>query len=201
MGTGLLPMILDGAVIVLLAGTIVFAARLSLQLKAFRSNRAELSALVNKLVDQVTQAERAIAGLREAAREGGRDLQQRINEARALADELQFMNETGNNLAGRLEKISANAPRAAANSTAGMNIGGARFDTPRFDDADDVPPRAQAGFAIRDPEFEIGGGDDGDEPFFVEDEFADEDDGLHSRAERELMLALRGKAGGGRAGG
>jgi hypothetical protein len=186
METGMVPTILDALVIILLAGTIVFAARLSLHLRNFRSNRDELDALVRQLVEQVTQAERAIAGLREAAREGGRDLQQRINEARALADELQFMNETGNNLAGRLEKVSSSAARPAPVA-------------PRFTPVDeDMPPRAPAGFSIRDPEFEDGAGDD--EPFFVEDEFAGEDDGLHSRAERELMMALRGK-GGGRAGG
>ncbi|MBU0800991.1 MAG: hypothetical protein KKA05_08285 [Alphaproteobacteria bacterium] len=174
-----LPLILDGIIVLLLVATILFAARLSVHLQAFRSNRAELENLVKTLADQIAQADRAVAGMRESAREGGRDLQERINEARALTEELQFMNETGNNLAGRLEKAATSPARAS----------GAERDA----------NAVRGGFAIRDPEFGLEDADDEmDEAFFLEDDDAPAD-GLQSRAERELFEALqgngRGKAG------
>jgi hypothetical protein len=182
-----LPLILDGLILVLLGGTIFFAARLSVHLKTFRSNRAQLEKLVKELAEQIAQADRAVAGMREAAREGGRDLQQRINEARALSEELQFMNETGNNLAGRLEKVATGS--AARN---GLSPYDGDYDAPPA--RDEKPQRG--GFAIQDREYGLE--DDDDAAGFV---IEDEDDGgnLGSRAERELFEALqsggRGKAG------
>lgn len=180
-----LPLILDGLILLLLGGTIFFAARLSLHLKTFRSNRSELEKLVKDLADQIAQADRAVAGMREAAREGGRDLQQRINEARALSEELQFMNETGNNLAGRLEKV-------ATGTAARINP----YDGDYEPAISETPGEKRGGFAIQDREY--GMDDDDDAPGFL---LEDEDDGsnLGSRAERELFQALqgggRGKAG------
>lgn len=175
-----LPLILDGLILLLLGGTIFFAARLSIHLKNFRSNRAELETLVRTLAEQIAQADRAVAGMREAAREGGRDLQQRINEARALSEELQFMNETGNNLAGRLEKV-------ATGSATRVNP---------YDGDYDTAPDERRGFAIQDREY--GMDDDDDAAGFIMEE-DDEGSNLGSRAERELFQALqgggRGKAG------
>lgn len=172
-----LPLILDGLILLLLGGTIFFAARLSVHLKTFRSNRTQLEKLVAELADQIAQADRAVAGMREAAREGGRDLQQRINEARALSEELQFMNETGNNLAGRLEKV-------ATGSAARVNPYDGDYDAP----AEKAP---RGGFAIQDREF---GMDEDEAAGFV---IEDEDDGgnFGSRAERELFEALQGSGG------
>jgi hypothetical protein len=177
-----LPLALDIIILCLLAATIFFAARLSLHLKAFRSNRAALDGIIKELAEQIAQAERAVMGMREAAREGGRDLQERINAARALAEELQFMNETGNNLAGRLEKAATGGSRAPA--------------ADMFDGEGE--PAARGGFAIRDPDFD-GEGDveEEDALFFESDD--DRTDELQSRAERELFAALQGR--GGKAGG
>lgn len=174
-----LPLVLDGLIMVLLLVTILFAARLSARLQAFRDNRAALENLVKNLADQIGQAERAVAGMRESSREAGRDLQERINEARALADELQFMNETGNNLASRLEKAaSIPAPARGGEERDAVAIGS---------------PRKKGGFAIHDREFGASSAED-DAALFLDDEDSSETD-FQSRAERELFEALRGKAG------
>lgn len=173
-----LALILDAVVIILLVATIVFAARLSLRLQAFRSNKAEIETLIKNLSEQIAQAERAVGGMREAAREGGRDLQERINEARALAEELQFMNETGNNLAGRLEKAATATPRAPAIP------GGER----------DAVSVARGGFAIRDPEFSLEDDED-DHAIFLSGEDEADAAAPQSRAERELLAALQGGKG------
>ena len=177
-----LPLVLDIIILCLLAATIFFAARLSLHLKAFRSNRAALDGIVKELAEQIAQAERAVMGMREAAREGGRDLQERINAARALAEELQFMSETGNNLAGRLEKAATGGGRAAA----------ALYDEEYDHDHDRKRAPAREGFAIRDPDFDATV-DEEDALFFEEED--DRADELQSRAERELFAALQGSRG------
>src|SRR5438105_3674100 len=122
-------MILDVAVIVLLAAVLFFAIRLQKQLSEFRAGRQDFAALVGDLGRSVTKAEKAIEGLRDTARASGRDLQAQIDAARALSDELQIITEAGDNLAGRLER--------AAQGNGGTISG-------------------KAGFAIRDPEAEKG---------------------------------------------
>jgi hypothetical protein len=199
-----LPLILDIAIIILLGATILFAARLSIHIQAFRSNRAELETLIRNLSEQIGQADRAVAGMRESARESGRDLQERINVARALAEELQFMNETGNNLAARLEKAATSQPKSVTSSDKGASVGAYEEEvfapslkpstSPRSQ-SDNKPSTAKtgaqnskngAGFAIRDPEFNS---DMDDEGFAFEDD--DDLDGFESRAERELFKALQ----------
>lgn len=173
-------LILNGLILVLLGATIYYAARLSLNLRDFRASRSDLDKLVRDLGTSVTRAEGAIAGLRETAREAGRDLQELVNEARTLSEELQLMGEAGNNLAGRLEKLAERNGRLAAGQA----------------DESSEPARARSGFAIRDPEFE--GADSAD------DASADGEDGLagggfQSRAEKELFEALQGRKKGGNA--
>lgn len=166
MDTHLLSMILDGAVILLLAAVIFFASRLSLYLRDFRAGRKDMDKLIRELSSSVEKADRAMAGLREAARDSGRDLQSMINEAKALTDELQLMSEAGNNMARRMETVAEKSGRGVP-----------------------VPAvRKEKSFTIRDPEFDpSAGGDDLDDELFE-----DETTGLQSRAERELFEALQG---------
>lgn len=168
-------MIVDGLILVLLGITAFFAARLSLRLKDFRDGRTEMDSLVRRLSQEVANAERAIEGLRTATRDSGRDLQQTINEAKALSDELQIMSQSGGSLASRLEKL---ADRKT----------GSRYRAP-------VP--SPASFAIRDPDFDQGldsvaeAEADDAKDFYAEEDGGDRPD-FGSRAERELYEALRG---------
>lgn len=162
-----LSMILDGAVIVLLAAVIFFASRLSLYLRDFRAGRKEMERLVRELSFGVERADRAMAGMREAARESGRDLQALINQASALSEELQMVSDAGNSMARRLETVAEKSGRRAAPASG----------------------RGQQGFSIRDPEFNSSPGDDADDGSFMAE---DDASGLQSRAERELFDALQG---------
>lgn len=163
-----LAIILDILVLVLLASTIFFAGRLSLHLRDFRQNRQNMDRILRELAGHIAKAEQAVHGMRESARESGRDLQSRINEARAMVDELNLMTQSGNNIAKRMEKSVDRGRR------------------PRASVADPLPS-----FMIRDSELEgvRGVGKDMSED--------DEEGGLPSRAERELFEALRRKEAGG----
>lgn len=163
-----LSIILDGLVLVLLTVTIVFAARLSLHLRDFRQSREGMDRVLRELADNIIRAERAVQGMRETAKDSGRDLQERINEARSLLDELDIMAQSGNSLAKRLEKTAdrGRKPRPAPAAQ-----------------ADTLPS-----FMIRDPDLDPP--PEAGEP--VQDFIDDETGALQSRAERELFEALRG---------
>lgn len=211
----LIGFVLNGVLLVLLAATIYFAVKLSLSLGAFRNSRGELAALISELSRTIDQAQIAIAGLRESAREGGRELQEKIDTARTLGDELDVMASSGEKLARRLDGVMARAREESASGAAALFRGapgrGAGDERTGFSRPSAVPAAAAApgGFAIRDREMDAGGAPSsaaiparpalfpGDDPDAAEDESVPE--GLYSKAERELYDALK-KGGRGRGG-
>lgn len=166
----LIGTVLDLIVIVLLAATVFYAARLSMHLKVFRESRRDFDKLVGDLSTQIQRAEGAITGLREATKSTGLD--DALREARALTDELQLMTKAGDNLAARLERLADRA-----NPSAGVT------PPPPMPAKPSAPVRrrekASSGFTIRDPEFAA----------------AEPPTELQSEAERDLYRALAGKRG------
>ena len=182
-----LSTIMDGLVLVLLAATIFYAARLSLSINNFRNSRKDMEKVLNDLSQTVNRAEAAIEGLRIAAREGGRDLQEKVNEAKALSDELQLMTRSGGNIANRLEK--AVDVGGATNSTKPRRSSSPASSLPALPNAlKENSPARGGGFAIRDSEFEREDDEESDED---EDEEWSGSENLQSRAEKELFDALR----------
>lgn len=171
--------ILDGVIAVLLGAMIFFAVRLSLSLRAFRENRAEMRGLVESLSRAILQADGAIKGLREAARESGRDLQGTIAEARSIQDELRIMIESGDSLARRIES-AVDRNRPAPYREPAREPERARISA--------TPSEPQGGFLIRDRDY-----DRGETPVSVDsaEEDSPPEERFSSRAERELYEALR----------
>lgn len=167
-GAQVFSTVLDCAVIVLLVAVIFYAARLSLYLRDFRAGRKDMDRLIRELSSGIERADRAMAGLREAARDSGRDLQALINEAAALSEELQMMSEAGNNMARRLETVAEKSGRAVSGVSA-------------------PHPRGEQ-FSIRDPDFGASSMEEEDDEGFEFDDTGE----LQSRAERELFEALQG---------
>ncbi len=97
---------LDVGILILLACTVFLAFRLNVNLRHFRESRFEMEGLVNRLTANVERAEKAIAGLQVSARNSGADLDKKIKESKFLSDELKFMNDAGEGLANRLEKLA-----------------------------------------------------------------------------------------------
>lgn len=190
--------ILDGLILVLLAATIVYVARLSLALKAFKDNHKILEKLLESLAETIDQAERSVAGLQVTSRDMGRDLQTQMDEAQAMIDELQLMNEAGNNLASRLEQLADRGSAAAQKTAPAMPLIEEDEDEDALFNAPSFEPKREDGpsFFIRDPEYDRGEIDDGQGLFEGDDAVSG---GLQSRAERELYEALQshhGKTGG-----
>ena len=144
MSESLLGFILDGLVLLFLGATIIFAARLSLHLRNFRESRKDLERLIGDLSMQIVKAEKSIEILKSSARDVSRDLQQQLDEARAMGNDLEIMTRGADNMADRLDKAidrHRNAPVAEAAPARHV-----RKPTP-----EEFP-----GFAIRDPEAEQG---------------------------------------------
>lgn len=201
MDGNILSIVLDVIVLFGLAGTIFYCIRLSKALNNFRQYRQEFNTLVGALSKNIDQASLAIESLKNASFEAGEDLQKVVTNARALCDELQLMNDMGNSLANRLERLSETGRTATSQKPDFTSEISATKSKNGYAAAKDQKPKAEKSggspsFFIQDREFDKDDfGDDNDHDFA--DDMMD-DDGFESQAERELYQALmknnKGKA-------
>lgn len=165
-----LNLLLDVIIIVLLAATIVYAVMLNSRLAQLRDNRDDLARLVAAFNDATARAESGIPKLRRAAEDAGNALQERVEKAQTLRDDLAFMIERADSMAGKLENSVRQAreeARPMAPPPAMPQVAPAR--APRAK-AEAAPPPIPA------------------EP---EPTAADSLDDERSEAERELLRALQ----------
>lgn len=83
-----ITLVLEGLLAVMLGACLFYFWRLDRKLAALRSGQDGIRAAAAELVNATTQAEAAVRALRATAQDAGRDLQARINDARATADRL-----------------------------------------------------------------------------------------------------------------
>ncbi|MFD2235352.1 DUF6468 domain-containing protein, partial [Phaeospirillum tilakii] len=102
-------LLLDIVVSVLMVATIAYATRLNARLAALRKNRDDLARTILGFNEATLRAESSIPKLRKAAEEAGQALQDRVEKAQSLRDDLAFMIERADTMANRLE----NAVRSA----------------------------------------------------------------------------------------
>ena len=96
-------LILDVIVAILLIATIVYSVILNNRLTQLRRHRDDLAKLVAAFNDATLRAEAGIPKLKRTAEEAGSSLQERVEKAQALRDDLAFMIERADSLANRLE--------------------------------------------------------------------------------------------------
>ncbi|MBI1263089.1 MAG: hypothetical protein GC184_15330 [Rhizobiales bacterium] len=96
---------LEAIVCVLLLATIGYCAVIDRRLRAMRAGQDGLRVLVHDLNTATERAATAIHRLKETNDVTGRELGERVARARALADELGMMVESGNGIADRLASI------------------------------------------------------------------------------------------------
>jgi uncharacterized protein YoxC len=160
-------LILDVSIIALLVATIAFAVRLNRQLTTLRDSKAELEALVRGFAEATERAETGVESMKKLAQESGERLQKTVERAQAIRDELQFMVETADSLAGRLEG-AISGQRAAGPARPAAPLTATRPEAPR----QAAPAPSQAAPAAAAPAAPGGGAE------------------ARSRAERELLQAL-----------
>lgn len=104
-------LLLDGLMVVLLALTLVSVWVLAGRLRYLRDSRQQFEEMVRQFDEATKRADAGVKALQTAASRSGDDLQQRLDRARALRDELSIMIDSADSMARRLE--SAGSGRAA----------------------------------------------------------------------------------------
>ena len=171
--------ILDLLVSVLLVATIGYAVMLNQRLTQLRKNRDDLAKIIVSFNEATVRAESSIPKLRKAADDAGQSLQDRVEKAQSLRDDLAFMIERADTMANRLE----NAVRSARTEVKG---GPAAVPPPA--------PRAQTGGASSSqPGLASGFGTSSARAATMAAAAAasEQDADERSEAERELLRALQ----------
>lgn len=106
-----LTLLVEGVVGALLVATIYFAVRLDRRLRTLRGEETGLRQLVTALSESSLRAERSVERLKAAGLDAERSLRGAIEKAQALRDELAFMIERGDALAGIAERQVSRARR------------------------------------------------------------------------------------------
>jgi len=99
-------LIIDLLLLLLLGATLFVGWRLMTGLRHFRESKEEMEGLLNRLTAQIERAENGVRSLQIAAQSSGGQLEEILKDSKTLADELSLMNQSGNNLADRLEKLA-----------------------------------------------------------------------------------------------
>lgn len=147
-------LILDVLIVVLLCATVVYAAALNRRIVRLRDNRVELELAARAMADAAAKADAGIKGLKLTAGSVGAGIQADIEKARALRDELSFLVEAGEAMAGRLEAAASGIGRAAEKSRPQAAQSQPRAAKPQPAKADPAamrrPPEARTDRAKRD---------------------------------------------------
>src|ERR1700761_168633 len=96
-------LLLDILVSALLVATICYAWMLNRRLDQLRGNRDDMAKVITAFNDATQRAEASIPRLKRAAEEAGLAVQERVEKAQLLRDDLAFMIERGDALANKLE--------------------------------------------------------------------------------------------------
>ena len=94
--------ILEGLVAVLLVATIAYAAILNRKLNTVRKGKAEFEALVKDLNVAIEQAGQGIGAFRQLSEKTSARLDEAVNDARAIRDDLSLLIERGTFVADRM---------------------------------------------------------------------------------------------------
>ena len=104
--SNLFGMMIESLVAALLAITIGYCYLLNKRLMRLRADEQSLKATIGELITATEIAERAIAGLKETARDCDRDLGPQLAGASELSERLRKQSEDGEMLLSRLTRIA-----------------------------------------------------------------------------------------------
>lgn len=98
-----IKIVLDIILGFLLVGTSFYLWMLNKRLSVLRKNRDEMAKLIAQFNEATVRADTSIPKLRQAAEAAGQALQERVEKAQSLRDDLAFMIERADSMADRLE--------------------------------------------------------------------------------------------------
>lgn len=107
---------------------IVYCIILNKRLKAFRNVKEEMADIIVQLNTSTGHAQRSIAELKKLVVEEEKNLSEKLKEASDMADELDMINQTGSNLADRIEKGLTSGRKGSADKNVSSKSGGDEKD-------------------------------------------------------------------------
>lgn len=110
-------LLLNILILAALGVTIFYCLRLSRQFNQMRADRKAFETLIQSLNFASARAEASIQSFREVAVGNGDILQDKINKARGMAEELEIMVQAGDNLADRLQNLAEKSRRASTDTS------------------------------------------------------------------------------------
>ena len=180
--------LLDLVIALLLVATIGYAITLNNRLTALRRNRDQMAKIIASFNEATVRAESSIPKLRRAADEAGNGLQERVEKAQSLRDDLAFMIERADTMANRLETAVRSARTEARNPQAPVTA-----SPPRSQWSGSGPQAAPAAAAPIAPAVGPVFGRAAQQATMAAVGAASEEDDVDERseAERELLRALQ----------
>lgn len=112
-------LIVEIALTLLLAATLVYCAILERRLSALRRNQDGFKETIGELNQAIAAAGASMRMLKTAASGAGEALDERLSRARNLSDELALLTNSGERIAQRIERGAA-TPQQGARTSTGM---------------------------------------------------------------------------------
>ncbi len=208
MNGDLIYLVLDVAILAFLIATIFYVIRLSKGLSEFKAHRREFNGVITSLLSSIDQAERSINSLKQVSVQEAAELERLIKQSKLMFEDLQIINEAGENMAKRLEKLAEKNREIAqkSHSHIGGEMGGKisskvpykskKQAKKNYTETLEIVEKSDAdlpSFMIQDREFSnIDSLDDPISNDIIGDMGDDyQSDKLQSQAEKELFAALR----------
>ena len=103
-----IPIILDGILALMLAATIFCCSILFQRLVVIRKSQSEMRSVIADFNSATERAQTGLLSLKTTGTELTQSMEEKINEAKALNNDLRFLTEAGSRMADRLDKIVGN---------------------------------------------------------------------------------------------
>lgn len=132
-------MVFDAIIALLLVVTIGYSWRLSKKLSAFKDSKKELDYFVKEFNQAIAHADYSIGTLKTLSKEADENLQDHIEKARFLANDLSFLAHKGDNVANKLEEYIATSHAVDPNPLSLRGVG--RLAAPTQEDIAPLPQK------------------------------------------------------------
>lgn len=198
MSNDFVPLILDVVVLVFLAATIFYAWQLSKKLNEFKAQRQEFDGVITSLLAAIDQAQKSIVTLKDVSGKEASELEHLIHRSQQMSEELKIINEAGESMAKRLEKLAeTNRQIVQENQLAPSSMSEMKPSKKRKSESKIRSRVADTDYkdTLKSVKSRDGDMDEKDLPsFMIQDREHDQDEVLEefeSEAEKELFQALR----------
>jgi hypothetical protein len=193
-----LSILLDALIVALLVVTIVYAVILNRRMGALRDQRTEFEKLLAGFDESTKRAEASVKNLKSSAEQQMKAMQQPLQRAEAMRDELAFIVRRADELADRLSNAITNSRGAVAEASARSGSGAAESPREASRDSGRELSRESGREHVAEQRIGIAGAGRQLRPAgkLIEEPAAETGDapveGGRSKAETDLMKALRG---------